>query len=125
VKLDGQEQENLTKMDVRSYSGRQDDKHQEGVAMVLRQDAMRSTIGYDPVNSRIMKASFRTRCGKATIQVYAPTANSTEVEVEEFHTDLQSVMNSASKCRSHHCDGKLLCQSGNRLENVEWCNWEV
>ena len=54
-------------------------------------------IGYDPVIARIIKARFRTSSGKTTvIQTYAPTASSTEEEIDEFYMSLQTVMNSIS-----------------------------
>ena len=41
----------------------------------------------------MMKARFRTANGRVTIvQVYAPTANSTEQEIEEFYSTLQQTM---------------------------------
>ena len=69
-----------------TYSGRKDHKHQDGVALILRQEAAKALIGYDLNGLRIIKARFKTACGKATIlQVYAPTSTSTNEEIDNFY----------------------------------------
>jgi exonuclease III len=79
------------------YSGRADNKHQEGVAFILRKEAVKALIGYDTIGPRILKARFKTICGKATvIQVYAPTSNSTDEEIEDFYAALQNAINDTS-----------------------------
>jgi len=61
------------------YSGRQGGGHQQGVAVVLRGEAMGALIGYRTMGPRMMKARFHTASGKATIvQVDASTTGSTE-----------------------------------------------
>lgn len=55
----------FTKDDYRIiYSGRKDDKHQEGVAFVLRKEASNALLGYKCLGSRIITARFRTSIGK-------------------------------------------------------------
>src|SRR6218665_1035139 len=74
------------------YSG-PDNKHQDGVALILKKEAAKAMIGYTALGARIIKARFRTSEGKATvIQVYAPTSNSTDDEIEDFYTALQEAM---------------------------------
>ena len=81
-----------------TYSGRKDHKHQDGVALILRQEAAKALIGYDLNGLRIIKARFKTACGKATIlQVYAPTSTSTNEEIDNFYEELQAaIQNSPS-----------------------------
>lgn len=56
------------------YSGRDDDTHQSGVALLLDKTAAGSMIEWNPVNDRIITARFNSRYIKTTIvQVYAPT----------------------------------------------------
>src|SRR6218665_1527154 len=75
------------------YSGRPDNKQQDGVALISKKEAARAMIGYAALGPRIIKTRFRTPKGKATvIQVYAPTSNSTEEEIEDFYTALQEAM---------------------------------
>jgi len=87
LRLDGLALEKSRKI---VYAGRPDNKHhQEGVALILKKEAIKALVGYDAVNSRILKARFRTSCRKTTvIQVFAPTANSTDEEIEELYTSL-------------------------------------
>ena len=75
------------------YTGREDGKHQEGVALIMDKRATRALIGYTTRGSRLIKARFRTAMGKTTIiQVYAPTATSTEEEIEDFYENLQEMI---------------------------------
>lgn len=102
------------------YSGRTDDKHRQGVAMILKKEATRALIGYDTVGPRILKARFRTSCGKATvIQVYAPTADSTDEEIDEFYTTLQETM----QCTSTQ-DLTVLMGDLNAKVGDDWRTWK-
>ena len=49
------------------YSGRDDDMHQSGVALLLDKAAARSLIEWNPFNDRIMTARFNSRYIKTTI----------------------------------------------------------
>ncbi len=56
------------------YSGRKDDKHYGGVALIMDKNSSKSMLGWEPINDRIMTARFHTRYGKLTVvQCYAPT----------------------------------------------------
>ena len=75
------------------YAGREDGKHQEGVALIMEKRATRALLGYTTIGSRLIKARFRTATGKTTIiQVYAPTAASPEEEIDEFYENLQGMI---------------------------------
>ena len=79
------------------FSGRQYGIHQGGVAMVLQKEAQRSLIGYDTVSPRIIKARFRTSNGATIIiQVYAPTSTTSEDDIDDFYTQLQSAVEESS-----------------------------
>ena len=73
------------------YSGRQDNKHQEGVAIILSKQSSRYLIEYHPTNERMLRVRLNTRPIKTTIiQVYSPT-NEAEDEVKiEFYEMLQA-----------------------------------
>lgn len=80
------------------YSGREDNKHQEGVALILRKDAKNALIGYKTVSSRIIKARFRTNCGKMTVlQVYAPASTLAEEELDQFYEMLQEEIKNTAR----------------------------
>jgi len=101
------------------YSGRKDDKHQEGVALILRDKAIGALIGYNPIGPRIISAQFKTSCGKATvIQVYAPTANSTEEDIEDFYSDLQAAIQKASSR-----DLLIVMGDFNAKVGRDWSTW--
>jgi len=65
---------------------------------MLRGNAIKALLGYNPIGPRITMAQFKTSCGKTTIvQVHAPTdAHSSEEEVEEFYSDLQNTIQRVS-----------------------------
>jgi len=44
------------------YAGRSDNKHQDGVALILKKEAIKALIGYDAVNSRILNATYLHIC---------------------------------------------------------------
>ena len=73
------------------YSGREDDQHHEGVAIILRKGLEKSLLEWKPISSRIISARLKGRHTNLTImQCYAPT-NDSEVEIKEsFYDQLQS-----------------------------------
>ncbi|XP_071136879.1 craniofacial development protein 2-like [Mytilus edulis] len=73
------------------YSGRKDDKHQGGVAIILNKSASKSLIEYKPVNERIITARLNTKPIKTSIiKVYSPT-NEADKEIKiEFYEMLQA-----------------------------------
>ncbi|XP_063410454.1 craniofacial development protein 2-like [Mytilus trossulus] len=73
------------------YSGRNDDKHQGGVAIILNKSSSKSLIEYNPVSERIITARLNTKPIKTSIiQVYSPT-NEADKEIKiEFYEMLQA-----------------------------------
>ena len=43
------------------YSGREDNQHHEGVAVILRKELEKSLLVWKPVSSRLMRARLRGR----------------------------------------------------------------
>ncbi|CAH1268867.1 Hypp4012 [Branchiostoma lanceolatum] len=69
--------------------------HSEGVALMLAREAQRALIGWEPVNPRIITAKFATKKSNINlrvIQCYAPTNDAEEEKKEEFHQQLQAVL---------------------------------
>ena len=56
------------------FSGRSDNLHRGGVALMLSRKAEQALLEWQPVNERIIRARFYSRFIKTTvIQIYAPT----------------------------------------------------
>ena len=56
------------------YSGRDDDQHHEGVAIILRKGMEKCLMEWKPINSRLMKVRMKGKHINITIiQCYAPT----------------------------------------------------
>ena len=74
------------------YSGRDDNVHQSGVALLLNKETAESLLDWNPVSDRTITARFNSKCIKTTcVQAYAPT-NDAEPEVkDEFYEQLQAV----------------------------------
>ena len=79
------------------YSGHAEDgaSHTESVALMLAPEAHAALIGWEPVNSRIITAKFTTKkkdIGLNIIQCYAPTNDAEEEKTDDFHQQLQAVL---------------------------------
>ena len=73
------------------YSGRDDDIHQSGVAIVMSKKASQCLDSWIAISDRIIKARFYSRFIKTTIiQVYAPT-NEAEDKEDDFY-ELQKIV---------------------------------
>ena len=71
------------------FSGHQD-KHISGVALLLSKNARQAMIAMQPISSRIIYARFQGQgFNLAVIQVYAPTADSSENDIQDFYDNLQ------------------------------------
>ena len=54
-------------------------------------------MGYKPVSDRIIAARFRAQPYITVIQVYAPTAASTEEDLEDFYNNLTETVEEVPK----------------------------
>ena len=71
------------------YSGRKDNQHHEGVAIILSKTAAKALVEYHPVNERIIRARLKTKPVQTSIiQVYAPTNEAEDKVKQEFYEAL-------------------------------------
>ena len=74
------------------YCG-QESLRRNGVAIIVNKRVQNAVLGCNPKNDRMMSLPFQGKPFNITvIQVYAPTSNAEEAEVEQFHEDLQDLL---------------------------------
>jgi len=69
------------------YSGGTDVHHRYGTAILVSDEITQSVVEFAPFSDRVMMLQLKTTYRKMNIiQVYAPTNDKTEAEIEEFYT---------------------------------------
>ena len=64
-----------------------------GVAIMANKRVQNAVLGCSLKNDRIISVRFQGKpCNITVIQVYAPTSNTEEAEVEWFYEDLQDLL---------------------------------
>ena len=72
------------------YSGRTDNIHRGGVAVIVTRKVEKTVLEWKPVNDRLMKVRFNSKFAKLTIiACYAPTEEAEEEEKDEFYEQLE------------------------------------
>jgi hypothetical protein len=96
------------------YSGRNDEKHHGGVAIIMNRNVTKAMLVYAPVNERIIRTRFQTKKGKLTIiQCYAPTNEADNEEKTDFYLALQSEIEKVPKHDVTIVMGDLSAKAGN------------
>ena len=73
------------------YCGQESLKN--GVAIIVNKRVRNAVLGCNLKNNRMISVHFQGKPFKSTvIQVYAPTNNAKEAEVERFYEDLQDIL---------------------------------
>ena len=79
------------------YCG-QESLRRNGVAIIANKRAQNAVLGYNLKNDRMISVRFQGKpFNIMVIQVYAPTSNAEEAEVEWFYEDLQDLLELTSK----------------------------
>ena len=80
------------------YYCRQESLRRNGIAKMVNKRVQNAVLGCNLKNNRMISVSFQGKPFKITvIQVYTPTSNAEEAEVEWFYEDLQDLLELASK----------------------------
>ena len=74
------------------YCG-QEPLRRNGVAIIVNKRVQKAVLGCNIKNDRMISVHFQGKPFNTTvIQVYAPTTNAKEAEVEQFYEDLQDLL---------------------------------
>ena len=80
---------NLTQIDTYIYYCGQEFLRRNGVAIMVNKRIQNAVLGCNLKNDRTISVHFQGKPFNITvIQVYAPTINTEEAEVEQFYEDL-------------------------------------
>ena len=102
------------------YSGRTDDHHSKGVAIITTKQVHKCLLEWKPVNERIIKARYNSSFAKLTVIVcYAPTEDSPEVEKDIFYDKLQELVDETPSHDVLLIMGDLNAKVGSKNEGKE------
>ena len=75
------------------YYCRQESLRRNGVALIVNRRVQNAVLGCNLKNDRMISVRFQGKPFNITvIQVYAPTSDAEEAEVEQFYEDLQDLL---------------------------------
>ena len=105
------------------YCG-QESLRRNGVAIMVNKRVRNAVLGCNLINDRMISICFQGKPFNITvIQVYAPTSNAEEAEVEQFYEDLQDLveLTPPKTCPFHY--RRLECKS--RKSRNTWSNRQI
>ena len=74
------------------YYCRQESLRRNGVAIMVNKRVQNAVLGCNLKNNRMISVCFQDKPFNITvIQVYAPTSNAEEAEIEQFYEDLKEL----------------------------------
>ena len=80
------------------YYCRQESLRRNGVAIIVNKRVQNAVLGCSLKNNRMISVRLQGKPFNITvIQVYAPTSNAEETEVEQFYEDLQDLLEQTAK----------------------------
>ena len=105
------------------YCG-QESLRRNGVASMVNKRVHNAVLGCNLKNDRVISVHFQGKPFTVTvIQVYAPTSNTEEAEVEWFYEDLQDLLELTSKKDVLFIYRGLECKS--RKSRNTWSNRQI
>ena len=106
------------------YCG-QESLRRNGVTIIVNKTVQKAVLGYNLKNDRMISVRFPSKPFNITvIQVYAPTSNAEEAEVERFYEDQQDLLEltpPSKRCPFHYRG--LECKS--RKSRNTWSNRQI
>ena len=105
------------------YCG-QESLRRNGVAIMVNKKVQNAVLGYNLKNDRMISVHLQGKTFNITvIQVYAPTSNAEEAEVEQFYEDLQDLLELTppKRCPFHYRG--LECKS--RKSRDTWSEGQI
>ena len=103
------------------YCG-QESLRRNGAAIIVNKRVQNAVLGCTLKNDRMISVRFQGKPFNITvIQVYAPTSNTEETEVEWFYEDLQDLLEHPKRCPFHYRG--LECKS--RKPRNTWSNRQI
>ena len=106
------------------YYCRQKSLRRNGVALMVNKRVRNAVLGCNLKNDRMISVHFQGKPFNITvIQVYAPTSNAEEAEVEQFCDDLQDLLELTPKKRCPFHYRGLECKS--RKSRNTWSNRQI
>ena len=105
------------------YCG-QESLRRSGVAIMVNKRVQNAVLGCNLKNDRMISVRFQGKPFHITvIQVYAPTSNAEEAEVEQFYEDLQDLLELTPKKDVLFVYRGLECKS--RKSRNTWSNRQI
>ena len=107
-----------------SYYCGQESLKRNGIAIIVNKSVQNTVLGWNLKNDRMISVHFQGKPFNITvIQVYAPTSNAEEAEVERFCEDLQDLLELTPKERCPFHYRGLECKS--RKSRNTWSNRQI
>lgn len=76
------------------YSGNDDPQHLNGVGVIVHPDANKAVTKFAPVSDRVIFLQFNAQpIPLNIIQVYAPTCNASDDDIEQFYAQIKTALN--------------------------------
>ena len=80
------------------WSGREDNQHRQGVALIIQKEKGNTLLEWKPITERLLYARFKSRFIKLSVVTrYAPTEEAEKEEKDNFYDSLQSILEDIPK----------------------------
>ncbi|XP_065218893.1 craniofacial development protein 2-like [Planococcus citri] len=101
------------------YSGVPKGKHRSGMAVIIRKDIAEAIKQVTPVTDRIILIQFDAKpVPVSVIQVYAPTSDSSDEDIEDFYDNHEKTLRATKKNEAKIVIGDFNAKVGNLAGNV-------